>query len=185
MTVRTLDVTLRKRSETAWASDALQLPVARVVSVFDAHGANIPFEIHDGTIVADECNAASLFARIELSEDLVAASALEQMKLDLERQKVASSERLARRTLLVSVATALVSAAAAIAVAVITNHSGKPDQPQPASYRDLDECREGLNNLKTLSALDQQTLSDLRTAVRRQADDCIARLKAAMSASRS
>ena len=183
MTARTLDAVLRQRSETVWATEALELPLARVVAVSDSRGANVPFEVHDGTIVIEKRNATSLFARIELSEGLVPASALEQAKLDLEREKVASGERLGRRTLLVSVVTALVSAGAAIAVAAIANHSGKADKPQPASYRDLDECREGLNNLKTLATLDHQTLPDLRSAVRRQVDLCSDRLRAAMAAS--
>ncbi len=155
VTVRTLDAVLRNRSEGAWATPALELPAARVVAVLDSRGTSIPFEIHDGTVVVDKRSSASLLARIELPEDLVTASALEQLKLNLERAKVESAERLSRRTLLVSVATAVVSAGATIGVAAISNFSSKPDKPQPASYRDLDECREGLNQLKTLAALDQ------------------------------
>ena len=132
----------------------------------------------------EKANIGTPTARIELQEDLAAASTLEESKLDLEREKVASSERLSRRTLVVSVITAVLSAGATIAVAAIAN-LGKADKPQTAAYRDLNECRDGLDNLKTLSALDQQTLPDLRAAVRRQVDACIDRLRAAMSASGS
>jgi hypothetical protein len=185
MTVRTFDAVLRKRSEKVWASEALHLPKARVVSVLDDRGSNVPFETENDSIVVDKHNVTSLSARIELLEDLVAESAVEQMKLSLEREKVASADRLGRRTLWVSVVTAILSAAAALGGATIASHSTKADKPQLATYRDLDECREGLNNLKTLAALDQQTLPDLRAAVRRQVDACSDRLKAAMSASPS
>jgi hypothetical protein len=183
VTLRTIDAVLRRQSAGVWATEALDLPMARVIAVLDAQGASVPFQIHDGTIVVTKRALASLTARIELSEDLVTASALEQMKLDLEREKLASGERSTRRTLVVSVATAVVTAIATIAVAYITNIAGEAHKPQPAAYRELNECREGLDNLKTLANLDQQTLPDLRTAVRRQVDDCSDRLRAAMSAS--
>jgi hypothetical protein len=145
----------------------------------------LTFEVRSGAIIVKKASTTSLIARIELQEDLVTASALEQSKLDLEREKVASGEQLSRRTLIVSVIAAVLSAGAAIGVAAITNLGGKADKPQPAAYRDLNECRDGLDNLKTLSGLDRQTLPDLRAAVRRQADACIDRLRSAISASGS
>jgi hypothetical protein len=184
MAVHILDVVLRKRADGNWETEALSLPTARLVAVFDKQN-KLSFEVRSGAVVVKEGNTTSPVARIELQKDLIAASALEQSKLDLEREKIASSELLARRTLFVSVVTAVLSAGATIAVATIANLGGKGEKPQPVVYRELNECRDGLDNLKTLSALDQQTQPDLRAAVRRQADTCIERLRAAMAASGS
>ncbi len=82
-----------------------------------------------------------------------------------------------------TVITALVSAGATIAVATIAKPGGDKGNAPVAAYRDLNECRDGLDRLKTLAGLDQQTLGNLRLAVQRQVDDCVQRLQAAMAAS--
>jgi hypothetical protein len=185
MTTQTIDVVLRRRGDGNWESDALALPNARVVEVVD-RDRKLSFEIHGGHVEVEKAPAVTtLVARIELGEELVSASALERSKLDLEREKIASGERLARRTLIVSILTALLAAGATIEVGWMTNFGPKSEKPPPSAYKDLNECREALVNLKTLSNLDQQTLPNLRAAVRSQADACIGRLQAAMSASPS
>jgi hypothetical protein len=182
MTARTLNAVLHFESDGSWTSEALTLPSARIAAVLDQSGTAVPFEVRNGKI-STEKRHTSLVARIELEAEFVAASDLEQSKLALEREKVASSDRLGRRTLIVTVVTALVSAGATIAVATIANPGGEKGKTPAAAYRDLNECRDGLNNLKTLAGLDQQTLTDLRMAVRRQVDDCVERLRSAMAAS--
>jgi hypothetical protein len=182
MSLRTFDVVLRKNEEGRWTTDAMQLPDARVQAVLDGKGASVPFQVADRGIALDKRSSTTFLARIELPSELVTSAALEQAKLDVERDKVVSAERSGRRTVYVSVITAVVSAAATIAVAAITNGVGKPDKPQVSNVRDISECREGLINLKTLAALEQQTLPDLRTAVRHQVDDCTDRLKSALAA---
>lgn len=184
MTRKTFDIVLRKRSETIWTTDALGLPTARILEVNDQRDVSVPFERVDGGLKIGKRAAGPLVGRLEVIEELTTLSALETMKLDLEREKVASEERHAKRTLLVSIVTAVISAGAAIGVAAIANPS-KPDRPVGASYKDINECREELNRLTTLAALDQQTLDTLRIAVRSHIDRCKERLKSAMDASPS
>ena len=182
MTTRMLDVVLHCESDGSWTSEALPLPGAQIAAVLDLRNTAVPFEVRNGKIFTEKRHT-SLVARVELHAEFVAASDLERSKLALEREKVASSDRLGRRTLIVTVVTALVSAGATIAVATIANPGGEKGKTPVAAYRDLNECRDGLDNLKTLAGLDQQTLADLRVAVRRQVDDCMERLRVAMAAS--
>lgn len=182
MTARRLDAVLQREPDGSWTSEALALPSTRIVAVLDQGGTPVQFDIHDGRISTDG-EHVSLVARVELQAVFVAAADLERSKLALEREKVESSDRLGRRTLIVTLVTALVSAGAAVVVATIPKLGGEKEKAPVAAYRDLNECRDGLNNLKTLSGLDQQTLGDLRLAVQRQVDDCMVRLRTAMAAS--
>ena len=179
MTMRTLDAVLRKRLDGNWETEALGLPGARVMAVLDGKR-TLVFEVRNDMILTNAANVAFPVARIELHDDLVSSAALEQSKLDLEREKIASGERLSRRTLVVSVLTAAVTAGATIAVAAFTTGGTKL---QAAVFRDLNQCRNGLVDLKTLATLDRQTLPNVRAAALRHADACIERLDPAIAAS--
>ena len=97
----------------------------------------------------------------------------------MERERIISDERAGRRTLWVSIGTAVISAAAAIGVALIA-HIGGGGTSVAKTYKDLVECRESLNRLSTLAGNQQQTLNSLRDAVGRSIDSCSERLEAAI-----
>jgi hypothetical protein len=184
VTVRTFDAVLRKKSDGGWTSEALTLPKARVAAVLSAKGDSLPFDPKQGTISVAK-GAAPLYARIELPAELIEASTLDQAKVALERDKLAVEERAGRRTLLVSVVTAIVSAAAALGVALITNLGGSPSPHPiaPTAYKDLVDCRESLNTLASLANLNQQSLQSLKEAVGRHVEACRDRLSTAIAAS--
>ncbi|MGH2343540.1 hypothetical protein ACRC7T_18940 [Segnochrobactraceae bacterium EtOH-i3] len=181
---RVFDVAAQRRPDGRWSTDALSLPSARLLSVRDETGTSLPFHSLDGQIDIGLSTPSSLTGRIEVSDDLVRSSVIDEAKLKFEADKAASLERQTRLTLVTNVITAVISAAAALGVAALAG--GRSAQPSPSGpphiYRDLAECRDGLNSLKTLALLDQQTLPDLRTAVGGRVNDCLPRLSAAMAA---
>jgi len=182
MTGRSFEILLSKRNDQLWESDALALPKVRLLSVADVGGRSLPYTLKDDATVSTNSRASSLVGRVELPEDLVAQSVLDQAKIDLDRQRLEVEERGARRTLLVGLATALVSAVATIVVAAIS-HIGATAPVAPKAYQDLVECRESLNVLVTLSQSAQQTLPNLREAISRSVESCRERLNTAIVAS--
>lgn len=185
MSARTLDVVLKDRGDSIWVSDALKLPQAHVASIVDGAGKPVAFDMRGSTVTLKN-QVAPIIARIELPEALVEVSALDRAKVELDREKLAVEERGGRRTLWVSLATAVVSAAATIGVALVTNLGGSSAPkaaPAPTAYRDLVDCRESLNVLGSLTNLDPQTLQNLKEAIRRHVDTCKDRLDIAIAAS--
>lgn len=185
MTILTFDVMLKKQSGQAWTTDALALPKARLESVQSADGDAVEFDRQADKIIMSKPGSGKLVGTIELPEDLVAASLIEKTKLDFEREKLAGEERAGRRTLWISLTTAIVSALATVAVAFIAQSGSSKPSSQPSvsqAFKDLVECRESLNRLATLAHLDQQTLTNLQEAVGRSVADCSDRLDRAIGA---
>jgi hypothetical protein len=184
MTNRAFDIVLLKRPDDTWGSDALALPKARLLSVTEATGQPLSYSLKEDATVAVNSAASSLVGRLELPEELVAQSALDQAKLTLDREKLEIEERAGRRTLWAALATAILSSLATVVVAFIT-HLGASTPSAPKAYQDLVECREDLTRLASLAQLEQQTLPKLREAVSHSVGSCRERLNTAISASRS
>jgi hypothetical protein len=181
MTVPYIDALLVRQSDNSFRSEAVRLPSARLGNVFRLSGERLDFREADGGVLA-ECGDERIVGRVELTDSLVAASEVQKAKDSVERERIISDERAGRRTLWVSIATAVISAAAAIGVALIA-HIGGGGTSVAKTYKDLVECRESLNRLSTLAGNQQQTLNSLRDAVGRSIDSCSERLEAAIHGS--
>ena len=181
MTVRYIDALLVRQADKSFRSEAVKLPSSRLGDVFRLTGERLDFREADGGVLA-ECDDKQIVGRVELTDSLVAASEVQKAKDSVEREKIVSEERAGRRTLWVSVTTAVISAAATIGVALIA-HIGGGGTSSGKTYKDLVECRESLNRLSTLAGNQQQTLNSLRDAVGRSIDACSERLEAAIHGS--
>ena len=181
MSIPSIDVLLERKTENSFRSEALRLPASRLGDAFRLTGERLDFQEADGVVIA-KCADDRLVGRVELTEPLVSASEVQRVKDSVEREKIASEERAARRTVWVSVASAVISAAAAIGVALIA-HLNAAAPSTAKTYKDLVESRESLNRLETLAGNQGQTLVSLREAVDRSIDVCKDRLEAAISGS--
>jgi hypothetical protein len=181
MSIPSIDVLLERKTENSFRSEALKLTSSRLGNAFRLTGEPLDFQETDGVVLA-KCADDRVVGRVELMEPLVTASEVQRVRDSVEREKIASEERAGRRTVWVSVASAVISAAAAIGVALIAHLDGAP--PSTAkTYKDLVECRESLNRLGTLAGNQGQTLGSLREAVDRSILACKDRLEAAIAGS--
>ena len=184
MTGLSFDVALTKTGDDVWTTNALSLPNAHLASVYSARTAAIKHQVEGHNIRVGNAAATHLMGRLVLPDALVAASTLEEAKVQLEREKVQLEDRANKRTVWVSVATAIIAATATIGVALIASPGGKPTPPStaPNAFRDLVECRQSLNRLTSLAPNGQQTLTTIREAITLHATVCDDRLAAAIAA---
>jgi hypothetical protein len=167
-----------------WRSCALDMPGAEVIDVSDDTGAQTPFE-RLGNVLNVRPDVRLARARLRLRTDLIPASALSDAKVNFDQQKLASDERAGRRTLWISLASAIISAAATMSVALIARPGQSNTAAALPTLHQLLSCQESLDRLRTLSALSTQTLGDLRAAVQHHDDACRDALKAAVDSSPS
>jgi hypothetical protein len=103
-------------------------------------------------------------------------SALEQAKLEFERERVAIEERGRKRTFVWTVVSGILTAAVTISVAWIGAIGGKDDGERPGvtavAEQRLVACRDSLSRLISLSELESQTLQALAAAVARHKQAC-------------
>jgi hypothetical protein len=161
-----------------WRSCLLDVPGVEVLKAWNEDGASVAFE-QQGILLRAEPDITLARAQLRLTADLVAASALDDAKLNFDREKLASDDRSSRRTVWFTVIAALISATATIAVALIARPGQTPVQAPPG-YRQLSECQRSLDRLATLSSLPTQTLGDLQAAVKNHEDACRDSLRAAV-----
>ena len=181
MSTRSFEVVLSRNLDRTWTSAALSLPKAHLAAVSEVGGAPVSYRLEDERLVAVGSDASALIARIELPEELVAQSAFDRQKNDLERDKLTVEERAGRRTFWAGIYGAAIAATATITVAVLSQCTGS--KPAPKAYWELVECREELNRLNSLSQSEKQTVPQLRTAISRSIDGCRGRLDAAIATS--
>lgn len=157
-----------------WTSPAFRLPGAKLNAVHDAGGrARTDATLEGGLLVIAPDSPSPVMATVEVPSDLMLPSALEQAKLDLEREKLALEEANHRRTWQWSIASALLTGAVSIAVAYMgKSDSGKSIANTGPTADAVETCRNSLKRLPLLAATNDQTVTSLAEAIRRHEADC-------------
>lgn len=102
------------------------------------------------------------------------SQAIEEKKLEFEREKLALEHTWRRNTYRWSIASAFLSAAVTVGVAFIASGGSSSKVASPAIAKGpVQACRDSLRRLETLSgAVATQTVTDLMDAIRLHKDQC-------------
>ncbi|WP_147439680.1 hypothetical protein [Corallococcus sp. CA049B] len=163
-----------------WRCDALKLPGSDVVALYhDAQQVDSRLYRRDGEMVLWSGTAKSpgqVALKIAVKDELIRLdrdkkiaeeqkNQLEKDKLELERQKIEIDRRWRKYTALVSVVTALIGAAATLAVASLKG-GGAP------AGGGISRCRDSLDRLEELGRLSGQSVENLESAIARHVSVC-------------
>lgn len=104
----------------------------------------------------------------------MAESSLEQQKLSFEKEKLALEDKWRRNTYVWSIASAFLTAAVTITVALIAVEGKTSKQPGvEIASGPVEACRDSLRRLDSLAAaVPNQTVAELREAIRRHTNQC-------------
>ena len=180
MTMERLKVTVTLRpvagSTNSWTSDALAWPGASVERVFsNSSGQDIAYTMDDDFVLlrAPADQHLPLYAVVSIRNDLLLGAVDAIAPHALEETKLALEEKWRRRTFVWTIASALITAAVSVSVAII-QFDGSDDGrfPESAVVGKIQECRDSLQRLETLANISGQTVGNLKDAVNRHKQAC-------------
>lgn len=157
-----------------WTSDVLLISGAHVERILSAGGEDGgSFTVQDGIICAESDIIPPLCAVVSLPADLQSKAQEETEKLNFERAKFGLEEKWKRRTFLWTIASALLTAGVAVAVALIGVSGGSKDgSTLTVASGPVQSCRDSLKRLTTLADVSGQTVPALGEAISRHEETC-------------
>jgi len=139
----------------------------------DSSNEDIAFTIDDGFVLLRDPAHQPIYALVSIRNDLLLGAADTVAPHALEEAKLALEEKWRRRTFVWTIASALITAAVSVSIAVI--QLDEPDGgrfPEGVVAGKIQECRDSLQRLETLANVPGQTVVKLKEAVNRHEQAC-------------